>query len=116
MEYHNVSIMEKRMALKVCQVCAVDFTVDKFLIPLIDGMESEGWFVTTVCYNGPVISKLRSQGYQIDTIPIARSMNPFKAIRSIILLYLYFKKQKFDVIHVHTPVAALLARIAAKFS
>jgi glycosyltransferase involved in cell wall biosynthesis len=108
--------MEKRMALKVCQVCAVDFTVDKFLIPLIDGMESEGWFVTTVCSNGPAISKLRSQGYQIHTIPIARSVNPFKAIRSIILLYFFFKKQKFDIIHVHTPVASLLARIAAKLS
>lgn len=108
--------MEKRMALKVCQLCAVDFTVDKFLIPLIDGMESEGWLVTTVCSNGRSISKLRSKGYKIHTIPIARSMNPFKAIRSVILLYLYFKKQKFDIIHVHTPVAALLARIAAKFS
>ena len=104
------------MALSVCQVCAVDFTVDKFLIPLIDGMEREGWKVTTVCSEGPAIPRLRSQGYQMHTIQIARSINPFKALRSIYFLYKYFKSEKFDIIHVHTPVASLLARIAAKFA
>ncbi len=116
MEYNYVSIMDERMALKVCQVCAVDFTVEKFLTPLIDGMLNEGWDVTTVCSDGPSISNLRNKGYNIYTIPIARSMNPFKALRGVYFLYRYFNKANFDIIHVHTPVASLLARIAAYFS
>ena len=116
MEYYNVSIMEERVALKICQVCAVDFTVEKFLTPLIDGMVMEGWDITTVCSNGALVSSLRDQGYKIHTLPIARSMNPIKALRSIYLLYKYFKKSNFDLIHVHTPVASLIARIAVKFS
>jgi glycosyltransferase involved in cell wall biosynthesis len=116
MEYYNVSILERKMALKVCQICAVDFTVDKFLTPLIDGMTAEGWEVVTVCSDGKSVNNLRERGYSIHTIPIARSMNPIKAIRSIIHLFFFFKKNKFDIIHVHTPVASLLARIAAKLS
>ena len=108
--------MEERVALKICQVCAVDFTVEKFLTPLIDGMVMEGWDITTVCSNGALVSSLRDQGYKIHTLPIARSMNPIKALRSIYLLYKYFKKSNFDLIHVHTPVASLIARIAVKFS
>ena len=104
------------MALKVCQLCAVDFTVDKFLKPLVDGMTNEGWDVTIVCSNGDNTEKLIKQGYKIKSISISRSVNPFKAILSIINLYKYFKKSKFDVIHVHTPVASLLARIAAWLS
>ncbi len=99
--------------MKVCQLCAVDFTVEKFLLPLIDGMESAGWQVTTICSEGPAIPVLSKRGYRFRTVPIARSMNPFKAIRSIFALYKVFREEKFDIIHVHTPVAALLGRIAA---
>ena len=60
MEYYNVSILERKMALKVCQICAVDFTVDKFLTPLIDGMTAEGWEVVTVCSDGKSVNNLRS--------------------------------------------------------
>jgi glycosyltransferase involved in cell wall biosynthesis len=100
--------------LKVCQVCAVDFTLKNFLLPLIDGMRSRGWAVTAVCSNGPYISDLRQQGYAIKTIPIARSMNPFKAIISLFALIKFFRFERFDIVHVHTPVAALIARVAAK--
>ncbi len=108
--------MEKRMALRVCQVCAVDFTVEKFLLSLIDGMLKEGWEVTTVCSDGTAIPRLIDRGYTFKTIPIARSMNPFKALRSLYLLYDYFKNSNFDIIHVHTPVASFLARIAVHLS
>ena len=101
--------------MKVCQVCAIDFTVEKFLLPLIDGMESVGWEVTIICSNGPSVPILTNKGYRFRTVPIARSMNLFKGIRTIFILYKIFKNEKFDIIHVHTPVAALLGRIAAFF-
>ncbi len=100
--------------MKVCQLCAVDFTLRKFLLPLIDGMIAKGWTVTAVCSDGPYIADLRAAGYRIETIPIARSMNPWRALRSIIVLIRFFRAQAFDVVHAHTPVAALLARIAAR--
>jgi len=103
-------------ALKVCQLCAVDFTLKKFLLPLIDGMRSRGWSVKAVCSDGPFVLDLRQRGYEIDAIPILRSMNPAKAIYSIFALIKYFKREHFDIVHVHTPAAALIARIAAKMA
>lgn len=102
--------------MKVCQLCAVDFTLKNFLLPLIDGMRREGWAVTAVCSDGPFVDGLRRSGYAIDTIPIARSMNPWSALRSTIALIRYFRRERFDVVHVHTPVAALLGRIAARIA
>lgn len=104
------------IGLKVCQLCAVDFTLKHFLLPLIDGMHARGWEVTSVCSDGKEVAGLRAQGYCIDTIPIARSMNPLLALRSLLTLARYFRRHKFDVLHVHTPVAALVGRIAAKFA
>lgn len=101
--------------LKVCQLCAVDFTLKKFLLPLIDGMRSRGWTVISVCSDGPYVSDLREKGYKINTIPIARSMNPFKAVLSLFALIRFFKRERFDIVHTHTPIAALIARLAASF-
>ena len=89
------------MALKVCQLCAVDFTLHRFLLPLIDGMESRGWSVTSVCSDGPSIPFLKSEGYKIHTLSISRSLNPIFAFLSFLRLCLYFRRSKFDVLHVH---------------
>lgn len=104
------------MALKVCQLCAVDFTLKHFLLPLIDGMKSEGWNVTAVCSDGSHIQQLRKEGYNIETIPIERSLNLVSHFRSVIILTQFLKKNKFDIIHVHSPIAALIGRVAARLA
>ncbi len=104
------------MTLKVCQLCAVDFTLKHFLIALIDGMRSQGWQVTAVCSDGPFVPVLRAAGYAIQTLPIARSLNPFKSAAALYRLWRLFRRERFDVLHVHTPVAALLGRIAARLA
>lgn len=102
--------------MKVCQLCAVDFTLKKFLLPLINGMQAAGWEVTAVCSDGSFVPALRAQGYRIETLPIARSANPIAALRSILALMRLFRRERFDVLHAHTPVAALLGRIAAQIA
>lgn len=101
------------MGLRVCQLCAVDFTLKHFLLPLIDGMQNHGWEVTAVCSDGPEIPGLRARGYAVDTIPISRSLNVFRHAVSVVRLAAYFRQQRFDILHVHTPVAALVGRVAA---
>jgi glycosyltransferase involved in cell wall biosynthesis len=104
------------MALKVCQLCAVDFTLDKFLLPLVDSMTAQGWEVVSVCSDGPSIPRLRQRGYAIQTVAIPRSLNPFRLIGPTLRLYRLFRKERFDLLHAHTPVAALIGRIAARLA
>ena len=99
--------------MKICQLCAIDFTLKKFIIPLVDGMVAEGWDVYSICSDGDYVPELRNQGYNIITVEISRSINPIKHIVTTAKLYKLFRKEKFDVIHVHTPVASLVGRLAA---
>jgi len=99
--------------LKVCQLCSVDFTLKYFLLPLIDGMESRGWEVISVCSSGLYTFELRSQGYRIESVEISRNRNPLSGLKSLFALIRLFRRERFDVLHVHTPVAALIGRIAA---
>ena len=70
--------------------------------------------MTTTCSNGKFVAGMREDGYDIKTISIARSMNPLLVLRSLVDLAMFFRREKFDVVHVHTPIAALIGRLAAK--
>lgn len=102
------------MALKVCQLCAVDFTLRHFLLPLIDGMSEAGWDVTSVCSDGPHVNEMRARGYRIATIPISRNLNVLSHLVSFWRLFQFFRRERFDVLHAHTPIAALVGRLAAR--
>ena len=47
---------------------------------------------------------------------LRREINPFFDFIAFILLYLIFKKEKFDIIHTHTSKAGFLGRISAKLA
>jgi glycosyltransferase involved in cell wall biosynthesis len=104
------------MPLHVCQLCAVDFTLRHFLTALIDGMRRHGWNVTGVCSDGGFVPRLREQGYRVQTLPIARGLNPLRHTVTLVRLILLFRRERFDILHVHTPIAALLGRIAGRLS
>ena len=96
--------------LKVCQLCAIDFTLKNFLLPLIDRMRLRGWEVVAVCSPGPFFAELRASGYRIEIVPIARSMSLLAALISLLALIRLFRRERFDVLHAHTPVVALIGR------
>ena len=102
--------------LRVCQLCAVDFTVKHFLSALIDGMRARGWDVTTVCSDGLMVPQLRAAGFRMETITIDRGLNPFKHALALARLVALFRRERFDIVHAHTPIAALLGRIAARIA
>ncbi len=100
--------------MKICQLCAVDFTLYHFLLPLIKAEQAAGHEVVGVCSNGEWMHKVREQGVRTVPVAIARTLNPLSHWRSYRRLVRLFRRERFDMVHVHTPIAALLGRLAAK--
>jgi glycosyltransferase involved in cell wall biosynthesis len=99
--------------LKICQLCAVDFTLYHFLLPLMRAMREKGHEVVGVCSDGALLAKARVEGFRIEATPIVRGYNPLDHWKTFRALTRLFKAERFDIVHVHTPVAALIGRIAA---
>ena len=57
--------------------------------------------------------ELRTRGHIVHKITIERRISPISNLKSLWQLYRLMKKEKFDIVHVHTPVAAALGRVAA---
>jgi glycosyltransferase involved in cell wall biosynthesis len=99
--------------MKICQLCAVDFTLYHFLLPLMQGMRAAGHEVTGVCARGPLAAKVEAEGFRVLDAPIRRSADPRAMWHAYLALVRLFREEKFDIVHVHTPVAALVGRLAA---
>jgi glycosyltransferase involved in cell wall biosynthesis len=98
--------------IKVLHVCAVGTTVEKLLLPLIDEM-SRNYDVISVCSRDEVSDRLAEKGYKIKNIKIDRKLTFFGNLRSLLSLYRFMKREKFHIVHAHTPVAGVLGRVAA---
>src|SRR5699024_1571699 len=83
---------------------------------LNDGILNEGHELICVCSDGPGVPELKQDGFDVRTINIDRKISPFRNLKSIFQMYKLFRKEKPDIVHVHTPVASVLGRIAAKLA
>ena len=99
--------------MKICQLCNLDFTLYHFLLPVMKGMRKAGHEVVGVCPDGEYVDKVRQEGFRVETVPIHRSFNVFRHVKSISTLVELFGREEFDIVHVHNPVASLVGRAAA---
>jgi len=80
-------------------------------------MKEQGWEVVMLSSDGPELENVKSrEGCRHHIIPMTRRMTPFRDFRCLWLLYIFFKKEKPDIVHSHTPKAGLLAMLAAKLA
>lgn len=101
---------------KIIQVCAIDETMDKLLKELNQGLIKNGYEVIGVCSKGKLKKNIEDTGVKLKYINIDRQIKPFDNIKSIYYMYKLFKEENPEIVHVHTPIAAVLGRIAGKLA
>jgi len=103
--------------VKVCHIASIDITVGFLLMPQLKFLMSQGYSVYAVCAPGKLVEDIRKQGIKVKTIEIKRkAFSPVADIIALWRLYFYFKKEKFDIVHVHAPKPGLLGQLAAKWA
>jgi Glycosyltransferase len=116
METLNKTGISKTGKAKILQVCAIDLSVEVLLFPLIKASMQRGYIVQNACTDTGKFASLLAAGLHMIHVPIERKISLLSNLKSCILLYKLMKKEQYDIVHVHTPIAAAIARIAAKIA
>ncbi|MCS6803939.1 MAG: glycosyltransferase family 4 protein [Acidobacteriota bacterium] len=99
--------------IKVLIVCTVDHSVQKLLAPQIRALEQAGYRVDAACGPGPVVQSLRQDGFQIHTVEAINRVHPLVNLKTVLALYRLMRRERYEIVHVHTLSAAFVGRLAA---
>jgi glycosyltransferase involved in cell wall biosynthesis len=94
----------------------VDTTAWLLLANQLRAMRRRGWDVTVACTDGPSLRRLESEGITVHPVHISRTIAPVTNLLAVLRLYRLMRERTFDVVHVHTPVASLVGRLAARMA
>ncbi len=112
-DVQNSKAIRKR-PIRVLQMCAVDFTARQFLQPLTAALEVDGHVVAISCATGPWFKELEEKGFRMIENPVSRNANVLAHAKSFWRTWRLLQRERVDILHVHTPIAALVGRLAAR--
>lgn len=98
------------------QLCAVDFTAYHLLRSLGTALRDAGFEVTFCCSAGVGLDRLKEEGFGVRGVPISRNYNILSHAVSFVRLFRYIRRERFTVVHAHTPIAGLIGRAAARLA
>lgn len=97
---------------KVLYVTTVSRTINAFLIPHINMLLDNGYEVhCAFSIDKPVDKELQRRGVKIFEVPFSRNPLGIGNIKAFIKLEELQRINDYDIVHVHTPIAAIYGRL-----
>jgi len=104
------------MKKKICIVVAPSFVLYILYRNQMAYLQENGFEVTAIASPGEEHQLLRDQGIKTYEISIIREPSILQDLKSLAKLFWHFATHRYDIVHVSTPKAALLASIAARLT
>jgi glycosyltransferase involved in cell wall biosynthesis len=105
-----------KISNKILFIASIENHFISFHIPFIKYLQGKGYEVYIATKLGERVGELEQYEIICNNINFSRSVNPFIALKALIQLIKLMREEKFFLVHVHTPMAAFLGRLAAKLT
>lgn len=103
-------------APRVAHITTVDSSLRYLLLNQLERIANEGYEVVGVSADGPDVATVEARGIEHFAVPMTRRFTPLADLRALVSLMRLMRRERFDVVHTHTPKAGLLGQLAAKLS
>ena len=100
---------------KILYVTTIATSINAFLVPHIKHLIDEGYEVDVATnIDVEINEELIKKGVRIFNIPFQRNPLSLKNKDAYKYIQKLYQKEKYDIVHVHTPVASFVTRLALK--
>jgi glycosyltransferase involved in cell wall biosynthesis len=107
----------KLLDIRIARVSTVPFFVVAQLKHQIATLGAQGAMVKVVASDAPEMSLLEElNGVQCVPIDIPRSISPWRDLKALVNLFLFFRRERIQIAHSTTPKAGLLTALGAYFA
>ncbi len=99
--------------VKVAHVATVAMSVRYLLLNQVRALEAAGYEVTCISAPGPELDGLAARGVRHIPLPLTRRVTPGVDLACLGRLVNVLRRERFTLVHTHTPKAGLLGQYAA---
>jgi glycosyltransferase involved in cell wall biosynthesis len=98
---------------RVAHIAASDATLSQLLLNQLAHFRDAGYDVAGIAAPGEHAADLAAAGVEFFEIPVTRTFGPLGDLRALVALYRLLRRERFDIMHSHTPKGGLLGQYAA---
>jgi glycosyltransferase involved in cell wall biosynthesis len=100
--------------IRLCVLATIGKSIQVLYAGRLEYLSASGFDVTVCCASSDDDEAIRARGVHLKTFPFARAITPWHDARAFVQLYRFLRKERFDIVEVSTPKAALIGAIAAR--
>lgn len=104
------------VTLKIAHVTTVDISLQNLLRNQLLSLMADGYEVTGISAPGPYAAAFATCGLRHISVPMTRKLTPWADLASLWRLYQVMCRERFTIVHTHTPKAGLLGQLAARLA
>jgi glycosyltransferase involved in cell wall biosynthesis len=106
----------KLSPIKVVHITTVDMSLHYMLLNQLQSLQKEGYEVWGISAPGPEVPVIKAAGIRYLPVTMSRRFTPFSDLASFWRLYRILKRERFTIVHTHTPKPGLLGQLAARLA
>lgn len=101
-------------SIKVAHITTIDTSLYYLLFNQLRSVQRAGYEVVGISSSGPSVPAIEAAGIRHISVPMTRSMAPLLDLVSFGRLFQVLRRERFTIVHTHTPKPALFGQIAAR--
>ena len=109
----NVSHAHTMPRIRLCVLATIGKSIQILYAGRLEHLAANGFEITVACASSEDDDGIVKRGVQLKTFPFTRAITPWQDLRALLQLYRFFRVQRFDLVEVSTPKAALIGSVAA---
>jgi glycosyltransferase involved in cell wall biosynthesis len=98
--------------LKVLHISTVDLGIS-FLLPQLRALAADGFEVHAACADGPLVESFEREGFKVHRVEVTRELTPLADLKLLWRLFRIIRRERYAVVHAHTPKMELVGQAAA---
>jgi glycosyltransferase involved in cell wall biosynthesis len=101
---------------RVAHVTTIDLSLQYLLLNQLQSLQMAGYEVVGISAPGPAVAEIEKAGIRHIAAPLTRNVTPLADLRALWRLARVMRRERFTIVHCHTPKAELLGAVAARLA
>lgn len=102
--------------LKVAHITTIDVSLRYLLLDQLCSIRDAGYEVIGISSPGRDVSAIEAAGIKHISVHMTRKITPLNDLFSLLQLYRVMKRERFTIVHTHTPKPGLLGQLSARLA